>query len=229
MALFHTLRRLPAQILRQIARRNTSDVVALDLSTLDEAPDQRGWNLTVVSADLGAVKVRSLIEGALPRRLCDEFITTVARGGLLYMLFRDGRMEHYNWVGMTEPHQAHFVAGPEDTISWNSWTIREARGNGLFALSLNLMGWHMKQQGYRRVLGAVELWNSPSMKGTQRGGLGCVGRYTLWTLLGGAVFFRIEHAARGRARYRFFFGLNRSKAPKLRHPNSLPEPEPSST
>ena len=226
MAALRTLLRLPTRILRQIAKRNTSDIVALDVSTIDEAPDQRGWELTVVSADLGAAKVRSLIENALPQRLCEEFITTVARGGLLYMLFRNGRMEHYNWVGLTEPHQAHFVAGPDDTVSWNSWTIRETRGHGLFGLSLNLMGWHMKQQGYRRVLGAVDLWNSPSMKGTRRGGLSCVGRYTLWTLLG-CVFVRIEHAARGRQRYRFFLGLKRSKAGKLRHPSTLPEPEPS--
>jgi len=229
MAVFRSLSRLPGRIVRQIARRNTSDIVALDTSTLTQAPDQRGWELTVVSADLGAVKVRSLIEGALPRRLCDEFITTVARGGLLYMLFRDGRMEHYNWVGMTEPHQSHFVAGPDDTVSWNSWTIREARDNGLFGLSMNLQGWHMKQQGYRRVVGAVEAWNTHSQRGMNRGGLECLGRYTLWTLLGGAVFFRIKHAARGRQRYRFFFGLKRSKAPKLRHPATLPEPEPSRT
>ena len=227
MAVLGTLRRLPSRILRQLARRNTSDIVALDVSGLDKAPDTRGWELTVVSSDLGPAKVRSLIEGALPRRLCEEFITTVARGGLLYMLFRDGRMEHYNWLGMTEPHQAHFVVGPGDTVSWNSWTIREARGKGLFGLSLNLMGWNMKQQGYRRVLGAVEIWNAPSRKGTQRGGLECLGRYTLWTLFG-RVFLRIEHAARGRQRYRFFFGLKRHKAPKLRHPATLPEPEPCS-
>ena len=121
MAVFRSLSRLPGRIVRQIARRNTSDIVALDTSTLTQAPDQRGWELTVVSADLGAVKVRSLIEGALPRRLCDEFITTVARGGLLYLLFKNGRLEHYNWVGLTEPHQAHFVAEESDAISWNSW------------------------------------------------------------------------------------------------------------
>jgi hypothetical protein len=229
MAVLGTLCRLPGRILRQLARRNTSDIVALDGSKLSTAPDTRGWELTVVSSDLGAAKVRSLIEGALPRRLCEEFITTVSRGGLLYMLFRDGRMEHYNWVGMTEPHQAHFVAEPDDTVSWNSWTIREARGKGLFGLSLNLMAWHMKQQGYRRVLGAVEIWNEPSWKGTQRGGLECLGRYTLWRLLGGAVFLRIEHAASGRSRYRLFFGLKRNKAPKLRHPATLPEPEASRT
>ena len=228
MAVLETLRRLPSRILRQLARKNTSDIVALDPSTLDAAPDLRGWELTVVSSDLGAAKVRSLIEGTLPRTLREEFITTVARGGLLYMLCRNGRLEHYNWVGMTEPHQAHFVARPNEAVSWNSWTIREARGNGLFGLSLNLMGWHLKQQGCERVLGAVETWDTPSMKGTQRGGLECVGRYTLWTLLG-CVFVRIEHAARGPQRYRFFFGLKRRNAPRLRHPATLPEPEPSTS
>ncbi|MHC4134256.1 MAG: hypothetical protein ACYS0K_04650 [Planctomycetota bacterium] len=226
MAALGTLRRLGGRFLRQLARRNTSDIVALDLSTLDAAPDLRGWELTVVSAGLGPAKARSLIEGALPRRLHEEFITTVARGGLLYMLFGNGRMEHYNWVGMTELHQAHFVAGRGDAVSWNSWTIQEARGSGLFGLSLNLMGWHLKQQGYHRIFGAVETWNTPSVKGRRRAGLECVGRYTLWTLFG-CVFFRIEHAARGLRRYRFFFGLRRRKAPRLRHPATLPEPEPS--
>lgn len=217
MAALPSLSWMFQQILRRIARRNTSDVVALDLSTIHEAPDQRGWELTVVGADLGAAKVRSLIENALPQRLCEEFITTVARGAFLYMLFRNGRMEHYNWVGTTEPHEALFVAGPRDVVGWNGWTIREARGQGLFGLSTNLMGWHMKQQGYERVVGAVEIWNEASMRGMQRGGLTCVGRYTLWTFFG-CLFFRIEHAARGRQRYRFFFGLKRSKARKLRPP-----------
>jgi hypothetical protein len=226
MAVLRTLRRLPGRLLRQIARRNTSELVALDLRELDTAPDLRGWELTVVSSDLGAAKIRSLIEGALPRRLREESIEAVARGGLLYMLFKNDRLEHYNWVGMTELHQAHFTAGPGDAVSWNSWTIQEARGHALFGLSLNLMGWHLKQQGYQRVLGAVETWNMPSVKGTRSAGLECVGRYTLWTLLG-CVFLRIEHAARGRQRYRFFFGLDRRHAPKLRHPATLPEPEPS--
>ena len=75
----------------------------------------------------------------------------------------------------------------------------------------------------------MEIWNEPSWKGTQRGGLECLGRYTLWTLLGGAMFLRIEHTASGRRRNRFFFGLKRHKAPKLRHPSTLPEPEPSPT
>jgi len=227
MAVLGTLFRLPGRTLRLLARRNTSDIVALDLSTLDAAPDLRGWDLIVVSADLGPAKVRSLIEGALPRVLREEFIGTVARGGLLYMLFRNGRMEHYNWVGMTEPHQTHFVAGPRDAVSWNSWTVRDARGSGLFGLSLNLMGWDLKQQGYERVLGAVEPWNAPSWKGTRGGGLACVGRFTLWTLLS-CVFLRIEHDECGSSRYRLFYGLNRRNAPKLRHPATLPEPEPSS-
>jgi len=229
MAVLGTLLQLPSRILRQLARRNTSYITAVNGNGLDTAPDMRGYELTVVSSDLGPAKVRSLIEGVLPRRLWKEFLATVARGAHLYMLFKDGRLEHYNWVGMTEPHQALFVAGPDDAVGFNGWTIREARGKGLFGLSMNLQGWYMKQQGFGRVLGAAEAWNGPSRKGMQRGGLEFLGRYTLWTLLGGAVFFRIEHAARGRQRYRFFFGLNRRKAPKLRHPTMLPVPGPSST
>ncbi|MHC5052631.1 MAG: hypothetical protein ACYTGK_18725, partial [Planctomycetota bacterium] len=214
MAVLRTLRRLPGRLLRQLARKNTSDILALDLRELDTAPDLRGWELTVVSSDLGAAKVRSLIEGSLPRKRREEFITTVARGGLLYMLHKNDRIEHYSWVGLTETHRAHFVAEPGDAISWNSWTIQHARGDGLFGLSLKLMGWHLKQQGYRRVLGAVETWNEPSWKGTHGGGLECVGRYTLWTLFG-CVFLRVDHAARGRQRCRLFFGLNQQGAPKL--------------
>lgn len=225
MAVLRTLRRLPGRLLRQLARRNQSDILALDLRELDTPPDLRGWELTVVSSDLGAAKVRSLIEGALPRAQRERFITTVARGGLLYMLSKDGRLEHYNWVGLTETHRAHFAAEPGDAISWNSWTLREARGDGLFTLSLNLMGWDLKQQGYKRVLGAVETWNEASWKGKHRGRLECVGRYTLWTLFG-CVFFRIDHAARRRQRYRLFFGLQRHDAHKLRHPATLPEPSP---
>jgi hypothetical protein len=228
MAVLGTLLRLPGRILRRLATGYTSDVMALDLSGLHTAPDMRGWELTVVSSDLGRVEVRRLIEDALPRRLCEEFIATVARGGLLYMLFKNGRVEHYNWVGTTERHEALFVAGPGDAVGWNAWTIREARGNGLLGLSVYLMGWHMKQQGLRRILAAVDIGNAPSMKVTRRTGHECLGRYTMWTLLG-CIYFRIEHAARGRRRYRFFFGLSRRKAPKLRHPASLPKPEPSST
>jgi hypothetical protein len=226
MAALRILHRLPGRILRQLARRNTSDILALDLSKLDTAPDLRGRELTVVSSDLGAAKVRSLIEGALPTRLREKFITNVARGGLLYLLGKGDRVEHYNWVGSTESHRVHFVAEPGDAISWNSWTLREARGDGLFGLSLHLMGWHLKHQGYRRVLGAVETWNEPSWKGTRGGGLECLGRYTLWTLFG-CVFLRIDHAARGRQRYRFHLGRKRRHAPKLRHPATLPEPVPS--
>jgi len=229
MAILNTLARLPGRILRQLVRKNTSEIMAVNGNGFDAAPDMRGYELTVVSSDLGPEKVRSLIEGPIPRRLWREFFATIARGPHLYMLFKNGRLEHYNWVGMTEPHQALFVAGPDDAVGFNGWTIREARGKGLFGLSMNLQGWHMKQQGYRRVVGAAEVWNAPSRKGMQRGGLEYLGRYTLWTLLGGAVFFRIEHAARGRARYRFFFGLDRRNAPKLRHPEALPEPGPGVT
>jgi hypothetical protein len=228
MPAHHPLLELAARILGKIARWSTSDVVALDLSTLERPPDQRGWKLTVVSPDLGPAKVRSLIEDALPRWLCKDFIRTVERGGLLYMLFKDGRMEYYGWVGTKEPHEACFAGGPEDTVSWNSWTIREARGKGLLSIGVNLMGWHAKQQGYKRLLGAVEAGNTSALKGFQRGGFHCAGRYTVWTLFGGLVSFRIEHAAHGLARYRCFFGLQRDQAPTLRHPDSLPEREPTS-
>lgn len=228
MAVLRALRRLGGRLLRHIARRNTSEVVAVDLRKLNTAPDLRGWELSVVSTDLGAAKVRSLIEGALPPRHSEKFIATVARGGLLYMLFKHGRLVHYNWVGLTEPHEAHFVAGPKDAVSWNSWTVQEARGEALYALTLNLVGWDLKQQGFERVLGTVEPWNTPSVKGSRCAGLECIGRYTLWTLFG-CAYFRIEHAARGLQRYRFFWGRKRRHAGKLRHPATLPEPEPSST
>ena len=42
-----------------------------------------------------------------------------------------------------------------EPVSTDSWTDPDARGQGLFGLSLNLMGWHAKQAGHQCLWGSV--------------------------------------------------------------------------
>ncbi len=214
------------RLARLIVERHVRDVVVLDLDALEAEPDLQGLELTVVNADFGRDKVRALIETALPEQARTTSVEKVARGALVYILSMDGRTLHYSHVSTCEPDGAFHVPEPGEPVATDSWTDPDARGQRLAGLSLNLMGWHAKQAGHRRLWGSVAAWNGASLRATKHGGLASVGRYSLW-LFFRICFLRVEHAARGLRRYRLYsaakwWGSGRTRGAPLPIPETRP-------